>query len=162
MKIKVTLYKDQSAVYTDGVESVIDSYNFTIRDTGYISTVNPFDFKPDLNFPHIFATELSLNDGRVWYVSETRAEIEEQMRRGLNLPNMELIVQFTIGVTAGAPADGATDYVNALVNGEVYIEKNGTGYLLPSEFDLLPGGGFELLGGAVFSNDETYTVYKVV
>lgn len=170
MKVTVTLYKDNVAVYTDGVKMEVDSESFAIRGAGYISTVDFFDLKPNLDFPHIMATELDLNDGRKWYVSETKEEIEAQIRTsgGSGTGNYEFLVQFVVG-EPGAPANGETQYVNADVVGDIQIEKNGgPGYLTEgvegdgtSEFALLPGGGFELINGYVFSTEEKYTIFKV-
>lgn len=80
-----------------------------------------------------------------------------------NTGNYSFISQFTVGVTSGAPANGETEYVNPNLTeaGTVKVHKNGTGYLTEgTNFDLIDGGGIELLGGAVFSNDETYTIFK--
>ena len=162
MKVQVTLYKDNVAVYTEGVKMELDSDKFSIRGTGYISTVNFFDLKPDLNFPHILATELDLNDGRKFYVSETREEIEAQIATtGNGNGNLEVLVTFVVG-DPGAPANEDTQYINTDVTGNLLIEKNGVGALIEgTDYDLLPGGGFELLGGGMFTTGEIYTVSKI-
>lgn len=166
MKVSVTVYKDNNGVYTDGVPMELDSLNFAIRGQGYISTVDPFDFKPDLSRPHIYATEIDTNDGRKFYVSQTPEEIEAQIATtGNGDGNVQFIVQFIVG-EPGAPANMDTEYVNAdVVEGageEILIEKDGTGYLTEgTNYNLLVGGGFELLGGSVFSTGEKYTISKV-
>lgn len=76
--------------------------------------------------------------------------------------NYEYLTDFTVGAGGGAPENGSTDYANPQVTGDIKIYKNGTGYLTESvNYNLIEGGGFELIGGAVFSTDEKYTIFKV-
>lgn len=174
MDVTVTVYRDQANVYTTGIKQVLDSKDFIIRGTGYISTVDRFqktfcNDMPDLTLPYILATLLDMNDGRLFYVSETPAQIDAQIATtGLGSGNYEFLVQFKVG-QPGAPANLATQYENAEVVGDIQIQKNGApGYLLQGiegdgvgQYALLDGGGFELINGWVFSTDELYTVFKV-
>lgn len=76
--------------------------------------------------------------------------------------NYEYLTDFTVGAGGGAPENGSTDYVNPNVTGDIKIHKNGVGYLTEGvNYGLIEGGGFALEGGAVFSTDEKYTIFKV-
>lgn len=76
---------------------------------------------------------------------------------------VEFVSQFKIGNTPGAPTQGSTDYPNPALSGKTFaVHKNGFGYLQEgTDFSPIPGGGFSLLGGSQFYNDETYTVFIV-
>lgn len=86
--------------------------------------------------------------------------------------NYEFLLEFTVG-EPGAPTDGSTFYGNSLINGDIKLFKNGVGYLKntqddPSEPGFIvetgtpPGPGITLTGGLIFSEGETYSVFKVI
>lgn len=82
--------------------------------------------------------------------------------------NYSFLTAFTVGITPGAPSDGSTAFINPSVTGDIQVHKNGTGYLdNTADDESQPGfvvtdsGGITLTGGLVFSNDETYTIFKV-
>lgn len=97
----------------------------------------------------------------IWKMLKTIAALTAN-GGGAGTGNYDYLTQFTVGVTAGAPADGSTEYINPDVTGDIKVHKNGTGYLTEGvHYDLLVGGGIKLIGGSVFSNDEVYTIFKV-
>lgn len=69
-------------------------------------------------------------------------------------------IQITVGgPEALDPTAGTTDYLNPLLLGkEFYVSRSGYGILPYSTYQILSNGGFRLLGGLVFEEDEVLFV----
>ena len=70
-------------------------------------------------------------------------------------------IQFIIGDgKTGTPANGSTEYVNSDLEYARYrFKKNGFGTMFPEiNYERLSSGGTRLLGGAVFSTGEMYSI----
>lgn len=75
-----------------------------------------------------------------------------------------LYTRFTIGDgNPGTPLNGETEYPDPALDGLSFlVYLNGAGYLVEDvDYSILPGGGFELLGGAQFEDGTTYTIFTV-
>ena len=70
------------------------------------------------------------------------------------------ISQFTVDGGGGAPTDGETEYLNPSLTEDIAVHKQGVGYLVEgTDYDVIVGGGFELLIGE-FTTGEVYTTFK--
>jgi hypothetical protein len=86
----------------------------------------------------------------------------------ISVPVAEFI-EFQVGVTAGAPAHGDSQYVNTDLDDpditDYVVEQRGFGNLSwNTEINEIAGGGFEFINGWTFNQDDTYfiTIYKMV
>lgn len=105
------------------------------------------------------------SDGVALDTLEVSADIDASL---INVPVAEFI-EFTVGVSVGAPASGDSQYVNADLDDaditDYTVEQRGFGKLSwGEEIQEIAGGGFEFINGWTFNQEDKYfiTVFKLV
>ena len=114
--------------------------------------------------PHSYMWLLKIQDPRlgIIWIDETAQSFADKIGQASGGASVALPhVLFVVG-QPGGPADLATQYVNTNFASatSLKVEKEGIGTLEPGvDYDLLAGGGIELLGGATFSAGEVWFIW---
>ncbi|RUP42609.1 MAG: hypothetical protein EKK63_00280 [Acinetobacter sp.] len=115
----------------------------------------------------LFGKEFTGHDGKLKKWEGLVSVTEAQPTISVELANSDVI--FTVGVTTGAPAHGATEYVNTDLAGKSYrVWQRGNNYLEALKEDesnidtadirINPDGGFSWLNGTQFSQGDKYVL----
>lgn len=153
------IYKNNFTVYPAGCSGsvswdaeVLGVENVNLYDTPIMCNENPVEYKALLKVQDPVK-------GTLW-IDETVVSFADKIASAAaSGTGGELDFNFKIG-DGGAltPLDGTTEYNNPdFAGASLEVYKNGYGLMeIGVDIDILPTGGFELLGGAVFTTNVTY------